>query len=67
MAVLDKHALQYLLVIHTFMECKTTSAIYEKGKTVLPKLITKSDKVKQLCSVFMKTNPTQEDIENSGI
>ena len=49
------------------MECKTTSAIYEKGKTVLPKLITKSDKVRQLCIVFMKTNATQEDIENSGI
>lgn len=57
-AVLDKYVLQCLLVIHAIMRFDTTSAIYEKGKT---------KKVRGLCSVFMKTNATQEDIGNAGI
>ena len=40
------HAIvKYLLVIHAFTGCNTTSSIYEKGKNCALKLVTRSAKV----------------------
>ena len=38
-SVLNKHIAQYLLVIHAFSGCDTTSATYELGKPSLLKLV----------------------------
>ena len=46
--------LQHLLFIHAFGGCDTTSAIHDKGKGAILRLIKKSKKPQQLSAVFNK-------------
>ena len=64
---LNHQILKYLLVIHAFTGCDTTSSIYDKGKNCILKLVTKYAKIRRLCDVFMGSHSTQEDVRNAGI
>ena len=64
---LNHKILKYLLVIHAFTSCNTTSSIYDKGKNCILKLVTKSAKVQSLCDVFIDSHSTQENVGKAGI
>ena len=59
--------LKYLLVIHVFTGCATTSSTYDKRKNCILKLVTKSAKVRRLYDMFMDSHSTQENAGNAGI
>ena len=57
-----------ILLIHAWSGCDSKSAIFNKGKTPLMKLIAKSDrKVLDICSIFDKTDATPEEIGRAGV
>ena len=57
-----------ILFIHAWIGCDKASAIFNKGKTVLMKLIAKGDcKVLDICSTFEKTEATPEEIRKAGL
>ena len=60
----QKRIAQYLLVIHAFSGCDTTSVTYDLGKPSLLKLVKESSRVKDLCAVFMKK---KVEIGSSGV
>ena len=59
--------LKYLLIIHVFTGCATTSSTYDKRKNCILKLVTKSAKVRRLYDMFMDSHSTQENAGNAGI
>ena len=44
---MNQEALKYLLVIHAFGECYTTSGVHKKAKNYVLKLVTKSKKLQR--------------------
>lgn len=66
-AQFSKCVVSNLLVIHAFSGCDTTSAIFEKGKSVLLRLIEKSKKAQELCSTFMANDMSHDAIGKAGI
>ena len=57
-----------ILFIDAWIGCSTTSAIFNKGKKVLMKLIAKGDReVLDICSTFDKTDATPEEIGKAGV
>ena len=65
--MLSVTVLQHLLFIHAFDGCDTTSAIHDKGKGAIFRLIQKSKKAQQLSAVFNKPLASQAEIGNAGI
>ena len=59
--------LQHLLFIHAFGGCDTTSAIHDKGKGAILRLIKKSKKPQQLSAVFNKPLASQAEVGSAGI
>ena len=56
-----------ILFMHALSGYDTTSAIFNKGKTALMKLIAKGDReVLDICSTFDKTDATPEEIGKAG-
>ena len=66
-SLLDMSLKQGLLFIHAFSGCDTTSAIHDKGKNSLMKLMEKSDEAKSIAKVFMSHNVEQENIGKAGV
>ena len=58
---------QNLLFIHAFGGCDTTSAIHDKGKGAILRLIKKSKKPQQLSAVFNKPLASQAEVGSAGI
>ena len=58
---------QNLLFIYAFGGCDTTSAIHDKGKGSILRLIQKSKKAQQLSAVFNKPLASQAEIGSAGI
>ena len=58
---------QHLLFIQAFGGCDTTSAIHDKGKGSILRLIQKSKKAQQLSAVFNKPLASQAEIGSAGI
>ena len=57
-----------MLFIHAWSDCYTTSAIFNKGRAELMKLIAKRDReVLDICSTFDKTDATLEEIGKAGV
>ena len=57
-----------ILFIHAWSGCDSTSAIFNKGKTALMKLIAKGDReVRAICSIFDKTDENPEEIGKAGV
>ena len=56
-----------LLFIHAFGGCDTTSAIYDKGKQAIKKLLDRSPEARDLANIFMDDKSTQETIGKTGI
>ena len=56
----------YLLFIHAFGGCDTTSAIQDKGKTSILKLIQNSEKARTMADVFMDPGSSQKQIGKAG-
>ena len=62
-----RYVLRYLLVIHSFGGCDTTSATFDKGKKSILKLVEKSSVARAQCDVFLTPNATDEEIGTAGI
>ena len=65
--VLSKCVLSNLLVIHAFTGCDTTSAIFEKGKSAVLRMVERSKKAQALCQSFMTPGMSQEEIGGDGV
>ena len=63
---LNPEVKKFVLFIHAFGGCDTTSGIHEKGKGTVAKLIEKSDNAKKIAKVFSNGNPSQEEIGIAG-
>ena len=66
-SMLSVTVLQHFLFIHAFGGCDTTSAIRDKGKGAILRLIQKSKKAQQLSAVFNKPLASQAEIGIVGI
>ena len=65
---LERNVLKYLLFIHAWGGCDTTSATFNQGKTAILKLVEKgSGNVLDICSVFDNSSSTEEEITEAGI
>ena len=64
---LDSSTVPYLLIIHAFGGCDTTSVIHEKGKASRLRLLQKSRKAQRLFDCFMDSSNLQNEIGNAGI
>ena len=64
---MNHDVLKYLLVIHAFCGCDTTSGIHEKGKNAVLKLVTKSKKLQRSCDTNMSTDANQDDVGQAGL
>ena len=64
---LSKCVISNLLVIHAFTGCDTTSAIYEKEKSAVLRMVEKSKKAQALCQSFMTSGKSREEIGNDGV
>ena len=64
---IDPSIVQYLLFIHAFGGCDTTSAIHDKGKASPLRLLQKSNKAKPLVDCFMDNSTLQNEIGNAGV
>ena len=62
-----KEIKSYLLVLHAWTGCDTTSAIHSKGKTSLLKKIETSDSLKSLFDILKSKYSDQADISEAGI
>ena len=58
---------EHLLFMHAFGGCDTTSAVHDKGKNSVKKMIEKSKEAQALVKVFARPDASQEDIGNAGI
>ena len=58
---------QHILLIHAFTGCDTTSAIHDKGKSVLKKLLENSNEAQTSAMVFLDPDATKDDIGEAGI
>ena len=65
--MLSVTVLQHLLFIHAFGGCETTSAVHDKEKGAILRLIQKSKKAQQLSAVFNKPLASQAKIGNTGV
>ena len=63
----SKAIIPYLLVIHAFGGCDTTSAIHGKGKASPLHLLQKSKTARELCNVFLNPSSSQDEIGRTGI
>lgn len=57
----------YLLLIHAFGGCDTTSAIQDKGKAAILNLIQNSKEARTLADLFMDPESSREQIGKAGI
>ena len=57
--LLDDQVIRYSLVIHAFGGCDTTSAVHDKGKSGILRLVQRSKRAQELCKVFMETSTTE--------
>jgi len=57
----------YLLLIHAFGGCDTTSAIQDKGKAAILNLIQNSKKARTIADVFMDPESSRKQIGNAGV
>jgi len=64
---IDSTVVPYLLLIHAFGGCDTTSAIHEKGKASPLRLLEKSKRAKQLFDCFLDSSSSQNEIGKAGI
>lgn len=64
---LDDSIIPYLLFIHAFGGCDTTSAIHDKGKASPLRLLQKSKKAQKLFDCFMDSSSLQNEIGDAGI
>ena len=53
--------------MHAFGGCDTTSAIFDKGKSAVKKLLDKSVEAKTVAKEFMNPNGMQKEIGKAGI
>ena len=60
--VLDPNIKEHLLFIHAFSGCDTTSAVHDKGKNSVKKMIEKSKEAQALATVFARSEASQEKI-----
>ena len=65
--MLDDTTKYLLLFIHAFGGCDTTSAIYDKGKQAVKRLVDRSPEARDLAKVFMNDKANQETIGKTGI
>ena len=57
----------YLLLIHAYGGCDTTSTIQDKGKAAILNLIQESKEARNLADVFMNSESSREQIIKAGI
>ena len=57
----------YLLVVHAWTGCDTTSAIHSKGKTSLLKKLETSKHLRDLMDVLSDKNADQVEVGDAGI
>ena len=57
-----KNVRKYLILVHAFSECNTTSAAYEQGKLVVLKLLEKFKAAREEAHVFFWKDRTPETI-----
>ena len=65
--MLDMDIKHLLLFVHAFGGCDTTSAIFDKGKSAVKKLLDKSVEAKTVAKEFMNPNGMQKAIGKAGI
>ena len=65
--MLDDTTKYLLLFIHAFGGCDTTSAIYDKGKQAVKRLVDRSPEARDLTKVFMNDKADKETIGKTGI
>ena len=58
---------KYLILVHTFGECITTSAVYEHGKLPVSKLLEKFTAATEVANVFFQKNRTAETNYETGV
>ena len=63
----QQSVIPYLLVIHAFGGCDTTSSIHDKGKGSILNLVQKSKEARNLCDVFLDPESSQDQISQAGI
>lgn len=56
----------FILFVHAFRGCDTTSAIHGKGKKLLMKLIACDNVLKECVDTFNRTNATADDVKKAG-
>lgn len=57
---------EYILLVHSFSGCDSTSAIYGKGKKQLLKLVEKNNLLMECVSIFNSHRSTANEIEKAG-
>lgn len=56
----------FILFVHAWLGCDTTSFIYDQGKTSIIKKILNSAKLRELCTVVANPVATAEEVGNAG-
>ena len=58
---------ELLLFIHAFGGCDTTSAIHEKSKGSIVKMVEKSPDAMEIGNVFLNEESTQDQVGEAGM
>ena len=58
---------KYILFIHAWGGCNTTSTQYRQGKTSFIKILEQSMGAMQLCDTFYSSSVSQDDISDAGL
>ena len=56
----------FILFVHAWLGCDTTSAIYDQGKTNLIKKMVKSAKLRELCTVVADPQASENEVVEAG-
>ena len=60
------HVRNYLIFVHAFSGCDTTSAVYGRGKLLILKLLEKSKAAREEADVFFQKNVSPEAVFEDG-